>query len=310
MPYYFTSPDGVALRFVEVTKNEYVLCPTAVVDTGIGVKASITLDSSLIFNIYVSDVDSLRAIKLNGKALELDTLEHKDGCYVIRVKLPSSMAAVKIPLVITLETEIGTANGTYTFSLIEYARQVLTSNHTEAEEKLIKSVLLYVESAYAYFASDDRDEVSREIRELIGEYEGELVRREAIVNIENGLRGAALILGAEPAIRFYLPEGATANAYKLMQGSVNVNYVTGTGVLDGEMVDYIDVSLYAYRMVEGVDYYVNGTLAGTYHINAYLDYVSGDSYEEADKAALADLVEKFYIYCVSAAEYRASVIGK
>ena len=46
---------------------------------------------------------------------------------------------------------------------------------------------------------------------------------------------------------------------------------------------------------------------GTYHINDYYDYVSGEGYTAANKEKLVDLVEKFYTYCKSAQAYKAEV---
>ena len=77
-----------------------------------------------------------------------------------------------------------------------------------------------------------------------------------------------------------------------------------------EDLTYIDVSLYAHRMIKGIDYYVGETKMGTYHINTYYDYVSGEGegcYVGENKEALTDIVEKFYTYCKSAAAYKAEV---
>ena len=63
-------------------------------------------------------------------------------------------------------------------------------------------------------------------------------------------------------------------------------------------------------MCSVVDYSISGTeISGSYHINTYYDYVSGDSYTEDNKALLVDLVEKFYTYCQSALTYKSSVAG-
>ena len=61
-------------------------------------------------------------------------------------------------------------------------------------------------------------------------------------------------------------------------------------------------------MINPITYEANGE-SGSYHINSYLDYITGDGYTGDDKAALIDIVEKLYIYCVSADAYRASVVG-
>ena len=120
------------------------------------------------------------------------------------------------------------------------------------------------------------------------------------IEISKGIKAVAFTLKETPIVRFYLT--GKAENYTFSAKVTN----SGEAVYEGETYDYVDISLYAYQMIEEITYTV-GDESGSYHINSYYNYVTGDDYTEADKKTLIDLVEKFYNYCKSAAEYRDSV---
>ena len=305
---YLTATDGTALEFVKIGEDKYRLMPSVVADVDFGVNTSITLDAELVFNIYVKNVQALKGLSIDGANVDISSLVAEDGYYLISVRLPAASAARTITMKVTLATEDKDAIGTYTFSLAKYASLVLDSNAADVEKTLVKNVLAYVRSAYAYFGSNDSEALSS-LDALLGNYSAELDRVPVASNTAAALYGVTFNLSAAPVIRFYLPEGMSAERYTFAEGGRTLKTVIGTEEVNGILLEYVDISVYAYRMIGSIEYYVDGNHEGNYHINSYLDYVSSVAYAGEDKEALIDLVEKFYIYCLSASEYRAYVIG-
>ena len=105
------------------------------------------------------------------------------------------------------------------------------------------------------------------------------------------------MLGSTPAIRFYLNADASAYTFKIGNGAVESEDIT-TG--SDSVGNYVDISVYAYRMIENITI-EKGTDTATYHINHYYG-----SMAESER----DIVIKFYSYCKSAAAYKAAVTAK
>ena len=108
------------------------------------------------------------------------------------------------------------------------------------------------------------------------------------------------MLDATPAIRFYLKDGASAEAYAFYIGDAKVNTVFGTDTNGA----YVEIDVYAYAMCETVTYTVNGEAGGSYHIASYYAYAQAGT-----DASLVALVDRMWRYFQSARAYRNSVIG-
>ena len=294
---------GFAKVAVEDGKATYVLT-----EAGFNTylpKMSLTLDSNLIANVYIpvtgtqsfifNGVNSTDDAELVANVVELDGASY----YLVSVALPASEAAKTLTLTANVAFGEKSATGTFTFSLAKYAAKILASE-SECEKTLVLDVLAYVKSAYSYFNKTNLTDFDA----LLAGYSSEFATVDGESQNLESLKGATFVLGATPAIRFYLPEGANPADYTFKQGGTVLECTVS------EDLTYIDVSLYAHRMIKGIDYYVGETKMGTYHINTYYDYVNGEGegcYEGADKEALTDIVEKFYTYCKSAAAYKAEV---
>ncbi|MBR2651192.1 MAG: hypothetical protein IKD45_05980, partial [Clostridia bacterium] len=124
-------------------------------------------------------------------------------------------------------------------------------------------------------------------------------------NTAEGLKTVIIALGAKPAIRFVIPEGASLDSYTFKAGGRTLTYTTGTYTEGGVDYTYAEVELYAYQLIGEITY-TTGTYSGSYHINSYYDFVTTDETYKTD-ANLISLVEKLYSYCKSAEAYRASV---
>ena len=89
-------------------------------------------------------------------------------------------------------------------------------------------------------------------------------------------------------------------------GKYTVGKESAAGAYYG--LTYVDISLYAYKMTESVECYLDGASVGEFCIGAYYSYVSGAGYTAADKLELCDLVEKFIKYSKSARAYRSTIV--
>ena len=310
----FTLPSGSAaptntynstdLTFVKISDNGadvcYRLIQKAAAEQKFTLKSSITLGSELTFNIYVPINANLTALNLDGAALDLSTLEVKDGYYLVTVDLAAKEAARDIKLIATLTVNGKDMRGTFTFSIPTYAEKVLSDSEiSETEKTLVKDVLSYVRAAYAYFGTEDAVAMAK-IDALLGKDYDEAqapVMNGSAEKPTLGISAVTYNLTAQPALRFYLADGFTAADFTF---SVKGNTVAATEGSD-KNGNYVEVKLYAYELAETVDYTVNGE-SDSCHIKSYYEWAKDQNNEK-----LVTLVERFAKYCESAAAYRKSV---
>ncbi|MBP3308667.1 MAG: hypothetical protein J6L90_04415 [Clostridia bacterium] len=287
----------------------YKLTHTAAQNIGFTPKTSITLDSSLIFNIYIPDSDALISATLDGVAIDFNTLELRNGYYLVSIPLVAKEAARDIKLGVTLSTSSGNVSGTFTMSVVRYANKLLASSTSSAEERtLICDVLAYIKSAYNYFGTASLGELAP-LDEALGSYRSEFTNVSSTNTLGDALAGATFVLDATPAIRFYLPEGRSADSYTFSIDGKAVKYTVGKESASGSYngLTYVDISLFAYRMTESIECHIDGVSVGEFSIGAYYAYVSGTGYTADNKLELCDLVEKFINYSKSARAYRNAV---
>ena len=298
------------------TTTTYVLVPTASMDLDFTPKASVTLDSNLIFNIYIPKHESLTSAtvsEIDGFKLSDYSLTEDGKYYIVPVELSADEAAKTLTLVVTLDLDGTSLNGKFTFSTVKYAQKLLAMESASVAEKtLAKDMLAYIKSAYEFFNADDKATVAAEIDAVLGAYESTIVIDTANAKkTVTGLTGATFVLGARPAVRFYF---GGDYAYNLFSFKVGERALEITDDNYNASENYVEFSLYAYEMTEVFSYTVKDTaVAGEYNLISYYAYASGsgtNDYKGDDKEALTDLVAKFYNYCASAKAYRDSVINK
>ncbi len=304
------SVNGGSFAFKQVSESNgmitYRLVPTAALELDFAPKASVTLDSSLILNVYVPAHAGLEKVTLNGKRVELG--EAVDGYYRIENVLAPSESARTLTLAVELTADGTKLSGTFTFSVVKYAKKLLAMNVDGVTNTLALDMLSYVKCAYEYFDEANKDTVINDINAILNEYSKtdiEKVEANESRDPDDIIKAVTLSLESVPAIRFYLPAGADVSAYTFKVGGSTVEYVLGKeeGRNEYNGLSYCDISLYAYMMISEVTV-AAGDSSASYHINEY--------YENVDKSngTLLALVTAFYNYCVSANKYRASVAGK
>ena len=282
----------------------YRLRPESLANVDFVPKMSLTLDRDLILNVYVPVKDFLNSFTLDGKAqseYDVKTVTLDGGDYYrISIALSAKEAARNIELVSNLTVDTDSVTVRNNFGIIKYAEKILTDG-TDVEKALVCDVLSYVRAAYAHFGTVDAEAIAR-IDEILGENYDEnnapAIEGSATA-ATSGLKSATFVLDGTPAMRFYLADGADASSYKFYICGVEVNTVSGTNSTGV----YVDIDAYAYAVCETVTYTVNGTASGSFHIRAYYEWA-----KTQNDAELENLVARFWKYCQSARDYKASVV--
>ena len=311
--YALVNTAGNSLTFVKSTNgtetDTYILTVPAVFD--FTPKASITLGSELVYNVYIPVVDYMKSFTVDGTTYENlipVTLDDGNQYYHISVPLAASKAARNLLLKATVSIDGNDYNGTWTMSIPKYAKKVIESSNVEEEVILVKDVLAYIKAAYVYFDAEDKAEICKIIDEILVDYNRAFSKTDGVTDAENGLWSVVIALEEKPSIRFVLPEGVTADNYTFKSGNKTLEYTTGTITIGDKTYNYAEVSLYAYQVIKEITY-SDGTNSGSYHINSYYDFVTTDEELKTD-VNLTTLVEKLYNYCKSAENYRAFVTSK
>ncbi len=280
----------------------YMFTPSVTIGIDFTPKASVTLDSNLIFNVYIPADDRLTAVKLGSDDYTNMLGEAKDGYYLVSVELAANEATKTLTLVVTLDIDGTSVNGSFTFSTVKYAEKLLAMSDTEVsttEKTLAKDMLSYIRSAYNYFNADDKTAVSAEIDAVLNGYASTAAINTGDAKCTtNGLSGATFVLEANPAVRFYLDTySADKFSFKVGTRALRASEAKMGNDADG---DYIEFTLFAYEMTEVFSYEIADTeISGEYNLIAYY----ADAVEKSD-TELSDIVAKFYNYCASAKAYR------
>lgn len=300
-----SAANGGDLVLTKVSDNgttvTYRFTPKAVSEQNFVPKASITLGSELVLNIYVPANENLTELTVDGEALDLKALTADNGYYRISVKLGAREAARNIPLVATLTVNGKAMRGKFTFSIPKYAEKLLNDSTVTAEEKaLARDVLSYVRAAYAYFKTEDATAIAK-INALLGD--GYDANNAPVMNGSNnaptlGVKGVSYTLTSAPSIRFTLADGASASDFKFYVDGKEIDAESYS--IGGE--NYVEIVLYAYQTAKTLEYTVGGE-SDSFNIRCYYEWTKTQNNE-----ALVTLVERFVKYCESAEIYRASVV--
>ncbi len=307
------SYNGGTLAFVKVENGTETVTYRLRDKSALGItyspKMSITLDSELYLNVYIP-AESLVSFTFEGTAYEnLAEAEHLAKTvggkkyYLISTPLPSSEAARKLSLTVTIENGDNTNTGKFTFSIPKYAKKVLGAG-TLVDKQVVRDVLSYIRAAYVYFESDDAEAIST-IDTIIGknyDVTSPFVNEGSTSASTNGLVGASLNLTATPGIRFYLANGANASdfTFYLVENGADVLLAAEEGTDDNGR--YLEVDIYAYAMCETIYYRTADGASGNYHIASYHAFA-----KEQNDDALVNLVERLWKYAQSARDYRNAV---
>jgi len=299
---YYGEESAIA-RFTVYDDGSFNFAPT------LKVSSNLTLYSDFNYNIFVyaSEGATLKSVTINGVEYELfdlnGTASDKEGynTYLVMYEnIAPAYANDSFEVVYTVEYSDGkVCNASQTHSIGKYAKKILDgadTNESYAEAKqLVIDMLAYIQAAYSYIGGE-----CAEITEVLGEnvataYDGSKDKETTLS--DTGITSALLILGNEPAIRFYLGTG--------FEGSVTVSYTDIFGYLqkktpDVEIADdgrsYVDFATRLYSFTEVLDIEVNG-VSGTFDVYDYSNKLT-------EEMGVTELVYSLVAYAETAREYR------
>ena len=314
-----TTAEGYECIFVKSSNDgenvNFNLYPEVML--GYKIKSSVTLYSNFVYNIYIPTNDFVSAVRIDGTSLadtdyafESVTL---DGVDYIKISVPLAAKeslrdiAIKVTL-ISGDTEV---DATWTVNVFKYAKQVLAGNHSDEEKALIKDMLSYAKSAYAYFenTASAEDKIS-EIESLLGEnYDTEnapdMSKPAYSPEANRGFKSATVKLGDTPSFIFYLADGFDADDFVFTAGGRVAEAKEGSNGNER----YLEVATFAYAMTADISYtvVVDGvSYTESFNIYAYYEYVLR---EHANDTALRSVVERLAAYAESAGAYKAYVVN-
>ena len=306
----FVSDYGKTLCFTKGTTASnmtvYNLTPKSVIT--MVPKLSVTLDRDLVYNVYIPQNSDIVRIILNGNEytdLSALAVEELGGVsfYILKNATAAKYAAESFELEIQIDVGGSVAKGKWTLGIEKYAALIINDADVSDEEKtVVKDVLSYIGAAYTYFECENAADVNTRIDAIIGaDYEANNAPAFAgsAEKPATGLSSVSYVLNATPTLRFYLAAGADASTYKFYSDGKALNVKISD---DGT---YIDLEVYAYVLGKTVTYSIGGVDSGSYHINAYYEYI-----KTQNNPSLTALVERFARYCESAESYRLSVVNK
>ncbi len=298
--------DGAECVFVKVSEaaktTTYSIYPKVML--GYKIKTSVTLWSNFVYNVYIPTTN-FNSVKVNGLAVDYEEVEI-DGVlyYHVAVNLPASEALSNIALSVTLNSGRSTVDANWTLDVFKYTKAVLEGEFDGTTKTLMKDMLVYASASHTYFenTASVSDKLA-EIATLLNGYSVALPTGEAKKPASNTyFTDVAVYLGAVPSFRFYLAEGYTADNFTFKVGKRNAVAAVGTD----DNGDYLEITMYAYMMLDDVTYTVKGTdVAESYNLYAYYSYAT-----TLNNANLVAIVEALMKYSASADAYRDYVIGE
>ena len=233
---------------------------------------NVTLTDGVLLNFYIEA----------DEAVDVTNAQLVDGQYIITEELAAKEMGKEVTVQLKNgETPVGEA---YTSSVKEYAEGILASNDYDAVTKaLVQAMLNYGAAAQKYFGY--------ETDALVGTPETDTTALKAAtvapVAVEgDGFIGASLVLEGTMKLRFYFA------------GTVDAATVDGeeaTVVANAAEYCYVDVKVTPDAIDKAYEV-VAGETTVTYSVLNYLK-------NNADDAALSEMVASIYAYGVAADEY-------
>ena len=305
LPNGVEAPTDDVYAFVKVSDDgenvTYKLQPKAFV--GYKIKTSVTLYSNFVYNIYIPEANFNKAM-INGvdaiaALVEIDGVNY----YHVAVNIPAPESLDDIKLTVKLNSGSTTVDANWTLNVLKYAKSVIGGEYTDTVKTLMKDMLVYASAAHTYFDNELDSTKAAEVALLTEGYTKDMPTGEAKKPADKTyFTDVAVYLGEVPSFRFYLAEGYTAESFTFTVG--------GNAVDVKEEDGYVEIVMYAYRMLDDVTFTVNGTEATeSYNLYSYYSFVTDPANTESS-AKLVAIVEGLMKYSVSAKAYRDSVVNK
>lgn len=273
-------------------------------------KASLTMYSGFVYNMYIPAESFIASITVNGTTYtDLASLPTKEIGGKLYYRVTESISVVKAADTVSLSVQTTAHKQSWELDVIDYAEALILGEYTAVEKTLARDILAYVRAAYLYKNGDDAAKVSSRVEEIIGdEYSVSPDTSDEVRMSTEGLDAAGLLLKDSPILVFY-PElndnGTTKYELSAYSFTASGTVLTSEPVsIDGKTA--ILVYTYAYAVTDTVGYTVAGTdISGEYNLAAYLANA-----QTSGEQNLIDLVLALWQYSDAAMAYRAQELAK
>ena len=248
-------------------------------------------------------MEALSSFTVNGIQMPYSEIE-LDGViyYHVAVVLAADQSLDDIKVTVTLDKDGAVASASWTLNVLKYAKAVIGGEYDTVTKTLMKDMLTYAYAAHSYFGNAIDSATAAQISELLSDYERELPTSEAKKPQGKGyFTDVAIYLGGVPSFRFYLASGYSASDFTFTVGGRAATVKEGEG--------YVEITMYAYMMLDDVSYTVTDKTTGDTVVESYNIYSYYEYAKTLNNASLTAIVEALMKYSASANDYRASVIG-
>ena len=231
-------------------------------------------------------------VTVGGKVEDSLMTETEDGTYAVTVKV----AAAQMTDEITISVVSGDlASSEMTYTIRQYAKQILGGEYKETTKALVKAMLNYGAMAQNYFGYNASDLANKDY-EIENAVEIPAVDTSNMVSGSvDGIRfyGASLVFESKVAVRFYFAVTGDINSYSFSTGDAPV-------LKDGlYYVEVADINPQDYA--KAIALTVNDVMTITY---SPLTYISRKA--NSENANLVNLVKAMYQYHLAAVAYLAA----
>ena len=268
-------------------------------------RVSLSLYSDFSVNVYVEQNRGVEYVKINGKTVSSVGYKNISG-KKFDVYVLSGIAPQYANELITVTVGVGGKEISAVTSIVNYAAKLLASSTTsEAEKKLMYSIVNYIAAGAAY-AGDYHSEAS--CKALLADYAAfnpgsdVNVASPDLNNIKSAIKSVYLDLAGAPTYAFKFISGfngtVTFTYDSLTGGKVSETVEISNGKVVGTDSNVFMLSMKAYDMAGDLTITVNGA-SSIYNIDTY--------YTQAiqDRDALYNLIVALKGYCDAAKAYKA-----
>ena len=282
------------------------------VNANTSMSVSLTVGEDFTLNLYIpvdTDVDvvTVNKTKIFTKSaanapitVEIDGVEG-EYYYVRYSGIKPNTAADDLDMKMNVTADGTPYVYTTTYSVLDYLETLITSGKcAEAEIELAKSILLYVDAAYDYFAITSKGSVDERERldSLVDAYcvNGATIPKTTATDfsaVNQWISSVQYKLGETVSLRLNLTEAGKTETI-----SVKVGTTEATLVYDVYGNRYADVVINAVDLAEEITITV-GDATLTYSLAEYVNNVS-----DATNETLVSMLRAFYNYSVAASGYK------
>ncbi len=294
-------PEGMGIVAEELDEYNYI------VSIPVRLRWNLSLYSDFDINVLLTGQD-IDYVRVDGVEYMPEELELVNGSYVFRLRqLPANYAAESFTI------EVGYGDGysvSYTRSVVDYARDLLLSTHSDNSKRLVASAMQYLIDAYNYARTFDEDAptIPEELASLaeMKEYLDYLPSAEAalgdisdIGNTSLAIYSAQLNLDSHIKFRFNLQPQFCGT---LVIGDEEYSVVNGIDATTGVNYIELDIGIYAFyrERVEISGEQIDGTtISGAYSLATYIEAVKNNCTTESGK-----LIRAIAVYVAMADAYK------